>query len=76
VVWGGEFGRTVGSQGTLTLANHGSDHHPRNFTMCLAGGGIVHGATDDFICNVTDKPVHIHDRNATILHCLGVITRS
>jgi hypothetical protein len=76
VVWGGEFGRTVYSQGTLTKENYGRDHHPRCFTMWLAGGGIkggiVHGETDDFSYNVTDKPVHIHDLNATILHCLGI----
>ncbi|MDX1944410.1 MAG: DUF1501 domain-containing protein [Pirellulaceae bacterium] len=76
VVWGGEFGRTVYSQGTLTKDNYGRDHHPRCFTMWLAGGGtrpgIVHGETDDFSYNITDKPVHIHDLNATILHCLGV----
>jgi hypothetical protein len=76
VVWGGEFGRTVYSQGTLTKDNYGRDHHPRCFTMWLAGGGIkpgiVHGETDDFSYNVVDKPVHIHDLNATILHCLGI----
>jgi hypothetical protein len=76
VVWGGEFGRTVYSQGTLTKDTYGRDHHPRNFTMWLAGGGIkpgiVHGETDDFSYNITDKPVHIHDLNATILHCLGI----
>lgn len=76
VVWGGEFGRTVYSQGTLTKDNYGRDHHPRNFCMWMAGGGvkpgIVHGATDDFSYNVTEKPVHIHDLNATILHCLGL----
>jgi hypothetical protein len=76
VVWGGEFGRTVYSQGTLTSDNYGRDHHPRNFTMWLAGGGVkagvVHGETDDFSYNVIDKPVHIHDLNATILHCLGI----
>ncbi len=76
VVWGGEFGRTVYSQGTLTKDNYGRDHHPRNFTMWMAGGGVkkglVYGETDDFSYNVVDKPVHIHDLNATILHCLGV----
>ncbi len=76
VIWGGEFGRTVYSQGTLTRDNYGRDHHPRNFTMWLAGGGIkagqVYGETDDFSYNVVDKPVHIHDLNATILHTLGV----
>ena len=76
VIWGGEFGRTVYSQGTLTKDNYGRDHHPRNFTMWMAGGGIkggqVYGETDDFSYNVVDKPVHIHDLNATILHALGV----
>ena len=76
VVWGGEFGRTVYSQGTLNKDTYGRDHHPRCFTMWLAGGGIkpgvVHGETDDFSYNITDKPVHIHDLNATILHCLGI----
>jgi hypothetical protein len=76
VVWGGEFGRTVYSQGTLTKDNYGRDHHPRNFTMWLAGGGIkpgvVYGETDDFSYNITSDPVHVHDLNATILHCLGI----
>ena len=76
VVWGGEFGRTVYSQGTLTKEDYGRDHHPRNFCMWMAGGGIkkgyVHGETDDFSYNVIDKPVHINDLNATILHCMGV----
>jgi hypothetical protein len=76
VVWGGEFGRTVYSQGTLTKDNYGRDHHPRNFCMWLAGGGakagMVHGETDDFSYNITANPVHIHDLNATILHCLGI----
>jgi hypothetical protein len=76
VVWGGEFGRTVYSQGTLTKDNYGRDHHPRCFTMWMAGGGtkpgMVYGETDDFSYNVVDKPVHIHDLNATILHLLGV----
>jgi hypothetical protein len=76
VVWGGEFGRTVYSQGSLTKDNYGRDHHPRNYCMWLAGGGIkpgmVYGETDDFSYNVVDKPVHIHDLNATILNCLGI----
>jgi hypothetical protein len=76
VIWGGEFGRTVYSQGVLTATNYGRDHHPRNFTMWMAGGGIkpgiVHGETDDFSYNVVDKPIHVHDLNATILHCLGI----
>ena len=76
VVWGGEFGRTVYSQGTLTKDNYGRDHHPRNFTMWFAGGGMkkgfVHGATDDFSYNITENPMHVHDLNATLLHCLGI----
>jgi hypothetical protein len=76
VVWGGEFGRTVYSQGTLTKDNYGRDHHPRNFTMWLAGGGIkpgiVYGTTDEFSYNIVENPVHIHDLNATLLHCLGI----
>ena len=76
VVWGGEFGRTVYCQGRLTDVNYGRDHHPRNFTMWLAGGGIkpgvVMGETDDFSYNVTADPVHVHDLQATILRCLGV----
>jgi hypothetical protein len=76
VVCGGEFGRTAYSQGTLTAANYGRDHHPRNFCMWMAGGGIragiSHGETDDFSYNVTESPVHIHELNATILHCMGI----
>jgi hypothetical protein len=76
VVWGGEFGRTVYSQGTLTQDNYGRDHHPRNFCMWLAGGGVkggvVHGETDDFSYNVVQDPVHVNDINATILHCMGI----
>lgn len=76
VVWGGEFGRTIYCQGTLTKTDYGRDHHPRNFTMWLAGGGIragtVYGETDEFSYNVVRDPVHLHDLNATILHCLGV----
>ncbi len=76
VVWGGEFGRTVYSQGTLTKDDYGRDHHPRNFCMWLAGGGVkagyVHGETDDFSYNIVDKPVHVNDLNATLLHCMGV----
>jgi len=76
VVWGGEFGRTIYSQGTLTKTNYGRDHHPRNFCMWLAGGGIkggvVYGETDDFSYNVVENPVHINDLNGTILHCLGI----
>lgn len=76
VVWGGEFGRTVYCQGGLTRENYGRDHHPRCFSIWMAGGGIkpgvVHGETDDFSYNVVRDPVHIHDLNATILHCLGI----
>jgi hypothetical protein len=76
VVWGGEFGRTVYSQGSLTKDNYGRDHHPRNFCMWMAGGGIkggqVYGETDDFSYNVAKNPVHINDLNATMLHCMGV----
>ncbi|MCP4190041.1 MAG: DUF1501 domain-containing protein [Planctomycetaceae bacterium] len=76
VVWGGEFGRTVYCQGNLTRENYGRDHHPRCFTIWMAGGGIkpgvVYGETDDFSYNIVRDPVHIHDMNATILHCLGI----
>ena len=76
VVWGGEFGRTVYSQGNLTKDDYGRDHHPRNFTMWLAGGGIQggisYGETDDFSYNIVENPVHVNDLNATILHCLGI----
>ena len=76
VVWGGEFGRTVYSQGKLTEVNYGRDHHPRCFTMWMAGGGVkggsVLGETDEFGYNIVSDPVHIHDLQATILHCLGV----
>jgi len=76
IVWGGEFGRTVYSQGTLTKENYGRDHHPKNFCMWLAGGGIqggkVYGETDDFSYNPAENPVHLNELNATILHCLGI----
>lgn len=76
VVWGGEFGRTVYSQGTLTADNYGRDHHGRAFSLWMAGGGIkpgmVYGDTDDFCYNITKDPVHIHDLAATILNRLGV----
>jgi hypothetical protein len=76
VVWGGEFGRTIYCQGKLTRENYGRDHHPRCFSIWMAGGGIkpgiVHGETDDFSYNIVQGPVHIHDLNATILHCLGI----
>ena len=76
VVWGGEFGRTVYCQGKLARDNYGRDHHPRCFTMWMAGagikGGTVYGETDDFSYNVVKDPVHIRDINATMLHCLGI----
>jgi arylsulfatase A-like enzyme len=76
VVWGGEFGRTVYSQGQLTKDNHGRDHHGRCFTLWAAGGGIkpgtVFGETDDYCYNIVKDPVHIHDFNATLLHCMGI----
>jgi hypothetical protein len=76
VIWGGEFGRTIYCQGTLTRENYGRDHHPRCFTVWMAGGGVkpgmVYGETDDFCYNIVQNPVHIHDLNATILHCLGI----
>ena len=76
VIWGGEFGRTIYSQGTLTKQNYGRDHHPKCFTLWLAGGGIAggvtHGETDDFSYNIARDPVHIRDLHATILHQLGI----
>ena len=76
VIWGGEFGRTIYSQGQLTATNYGRDHHPRCFTIWLAGGGIkpglVHGETDDFSYNIVKDPVEVYDLNATILHLLGI----
>ncbi len=76
IVWGGEFGRTIYSQGKLTATNYGRDHHPRCFTIFLAGAGIKKGfslgATDDYCYNITQDPVHVHDLNATIMHLLGV----
>jgi hypothetical protein len=76
VIWGGEFGRTVYSQGTLTAADYGRDHHPRCFTVWMAGAGVkagmTYGETDDYSYNIVKDPVHIHDLNATTLHLLGV----
>lgn len=76
VIWGGEFGRTVYCQGKLTDTNYGRDHHPRCFTMWLAGGGVKRGytlgETDDFSYNVVSDPVHIHDMHATMLHLMGI----
>ena len=76
VIWGGEFGRTNYSQGQLTKNNYGRDHHPRCFTVWMAGGGVnagySHGATDDFGYNIAQDPVHVHDLQATVLAALGV----
>ena len=76
VVWGGEFGRTVYSQGALTKDNYGRDHHGRCYSIWMAGGGIRRGATygetDDYCYNIVRDGVHVHDCNATILHCLGI----
>jgi uncharacterized protein (DUF1501 family) len=75
VIWGGEFGRTIYSQGQLTRDNYGRDHHPRCFTMWMAGGGSkgghIHGETDDFSYNITRDPVHVRDLHASVLHLLG-----
>jgi hypothetical protein len=76
IVWGGEFGRTIYSQGTLTETNYGRDHHPRCYSVFMAGAGVkkgyVHGETDDYSYNITRDPVHVHDLNATIMHILGI----
>jgi uncharacterized protein (DUF1501 family) len=76
IVWGGEFGRTVYCQGKLTDVDYGRDHHPRCFTLWMAGGGVkpgvTYGSTDEFSYNITENPVHVHDLHATILHCLGI----
>ena len=76
VVWGGEFGRTNYSQGKLSKTDYGRDHHPRSFTIYLAGGGIksgiTYGETDEFGYNIVRNPVHVHDLQATILHLLGI----
>ncbi len=76
VVWGGEFGRTVYCQGALTADDYGRDHHPRCFTVWMAGGGVkpglTYGETDDYSYNITSDPVHVHDFHATILHLLGI----
>ena len=75
IVWGGEFGRTIYSQGGASVDNYGRDHHPRCFTMWMAGGGVKagtsYGETDEFSYNVAKDPVHVHDLHATILHLLG-----
>ena len=76
VIWGGEFGRTVYAQGGANYENYGRDHHGRAFSLWMAGGGIkrgvTYGATDDFGFNVVENSVHVHDLQATILHCLGL----
>jgi hypothetical protein len=76
VIWGGEFGRTVYSQGKLTKETYGRDHHGRAFSLWLAGGGIkpgvTYGKTDEFCFNIVENPVPVHDLQATILHCLGL----
>lgn len=76
IVWGGEFGRTIYSQGGVTDTDYGRDHHPRCFTILMAGAGVkkglTYGVTDDFCYNIVEKPVHVHDLNATILHLMGV----
>lgn len=76
VVWAGEFGRTTYCQGTLTANNYGRDHHPRCFTIWMAGGGVkpgmAYGLTDEFCYNIVENPVHVHDVQATILHLLGI----
>lgn len=75
VVFGGEFGRTIYSQGKLTKDNHGRDHHGRCFTTCVVGGGFKpcdYGETDDYAYNIVKDPVHIRDLNATLLHNLGI----
>ncbi|MDB6032029.1 MAG: hypothetical protein JWM16_2367 [Verrucomicrobiales bacterium] len=76
VIWGGEFGRTVYSQGPISKDDYGRDHHGRCYSVWMAGGGvkpgISYGQTDDYCYNVAENPVHIHDMNATVLHCLGL----
>jgi hypothetical protein len=76
IVWGGEFGRTIYCQGELTDANYGRDHHPRCFTVWMAGGGarpgMSWGKTDDFSYNVVENPVPVYDLHATMLHLLGI----
>jgi uncharacterized protein (DUF1501 family) len=76
IVWGGEFGRTIYSQGAIGENNYGRDHHPRCYSVLLAGagirGGYTHGETDDYCYNIVRDGVHVHDLNATILHLLGI----
>lgn len=76
IIWGGEFGRTSYVQGNIESPSFGRDHHPRCFSVWMAGGGIkggqVYGETDDYCYNIVKDPVHVHDMNATLLHCLGI----
>jgi uncharacterized protein (DUF1501 family) len=76
VIWGGEFGRTIYCQGKLTATDYGRDHHPRCFSLWMAGGGIrggtVYGETDDFSYNIVRDPVHVRDFQATLLHLFGI----
>ena len=76
VIWGGEFGRTIYSQGKLTATDYGRDHHPRCFSLWMAGGGIkggtVYGETDEYGIEVASNPMHLHDFHATVLHLLGM----
>ena len=76
VIWGGEFGRTAYSQGDISKTNFGRDHHPRCFSIWMAGGGVkagqVLGRTDDFGYNIVEDPVNVHDFHATLLHLMGI----
>ena len=76
VIWGGEFGRTSYSQGKLTVDNYGRDHHPKCYTIFMAGAGVKagfsYGSTDDFGYNIASNPVHVHDFQATLMHLLGI----
>ena len=76
VIWGGEFGRTIYSQGKLTAKDYGRDHHPRCYSIWMAGGGIkggvVHGETDEFSYNIVKDPVHIRDFQSTLLNRFGI----
>ncbi|SFB56900.1 DUF1501 domain-containing protein [Algoriphagus aquimarinus] len=76
VIWGGEFGRTNYCQGKILVDNYGRDHHPRAFSIWMAGGGVksgmVYGETDEFGYNITENPVHVHDFQATVLHLMGI----
>ena len=76
MIWGGEFGRTNYCQGKLVEGNFGRDHHPRCFSMWMAGGGvkpgISHGETDPYGYNIASDPVHVHDFHATVMHLLGI----